>query len=134
MNPGSGRPIYRAQAPRRRRESSVASSSSGSFHPSSFSNEHAACQDHIPDKGFDYQDAGHDKSHADEHEQAGDHRDLSLFTLIDSAKALRYTGTVQEVGDGTNELEPTVFFKYTRENHHLASQSQPHRRRTGTSA
>ncbi len=78
MNPGSGRPIYRAQAPRRRRESSVASSSSGSFHPSSFSNEHAACQDHIPDKGFDYQDAGHDKSHADEHEQAGDHRDLSL--------------------------------------------------------
>src|SRR5438067_8610745 len=57
---------------------------------------------------------------------------IVLFTLIDSARALRYTGTVQEVGDGTNELEPTVFCKYTRENYHLIAQVQPHRRGTGT--
>jgi hypothetical protein len=59
---------------------------------------------------------------------------VGLFALIDSAKALRYIGTVQEVEDGTNKLEPAVFRKYTRENHYLAAQIQPHRRRTGTSA
>ena len=36
---------------------------------------------------------------------------VGFFALIDGAKALRYTGTVQEVGDGTKELEPMVFCK-----------------------
>ena len=36
---------------------------------------------------------------------------FGLYALIDGARALRYTGTIQEVGNGTKELEPMVFCK-----------------------